>query len=200
VTVRNPELLRADDTALLIIDVQERFRPQIAAFDRMVGRIRSLARAAALLDVPVVVTEQYPSGLGATVAELGDALAAAERLEKVEFSAVAAPGFDDLLRRLGRGQLLLTGIEAHVCVHQTATELLARGLSVHLAADAIESRDPANRAAGVARMLADGAHESSVEMAIFELLRTASHDRFRDTQAIVKELPAYAAEPDLEAV
>ena len=199
-TVRNPELLRADDTALLIIDVQERFRPQIAAFDRMVGRIRSLARAAALLDVPVVVTEQYPRGLGPTVAELGDALAVAERLEKVTFSAVAAPGFDDLLRRLGRRQLLLVGIEAHVCVHQTATELLARGLSVHLAADAIESRDPANRAAGGARMVADGAHESSVEMAIFELLRTASHDRFRDAQAIVKELPAYAAEPDLETV
>ncbi len=199
-TLRNPELLRADDTALLVIDVQERFRPQIAAFDRMVGRIRALGRAAALLDVPVVFTEQYPKGLGATVAELDGVLAGGERLEKVEFSAVAAPGFDDLLRRLGRRQLLLTGIEAHVCVHQTATELLARGLSVHLAADAIESRDPANRAAGIARMVADGAHDGSVEMAIFELLRTAAHDRFRDTQAIVKELPAYAAEPDLEAV
>jgi nicotinamidase-related amidase len=191
-TVRTSELLRAEDTALLVIDVQERFRAQIAAFDRMVGRIRTLALGAALLDVPVVVTEQYPQGLGSTVAELADALQHAERIEKREF--------DDVLRRLGRRQLLLVGIEAHVCVHQTATELLGRGLSVHLALDAIESRDPFNREAAVARMLADGAHSGSAEMALFELMRTAAHDRFRDVQALVKELPAHTLEPALGGV
>ena len=123
-TVRTPELLRPDETALLVIDVQERFRAAVPAFDRMVGRIRTLAQGAALLGVPVVVTEQYPRGLGPTVAELEEALQGAERLEKVTFSAAAAPGWDALLARLRRRQVLICGIEAHVCVHQTATELL----------------------------------------------------------------------------
>jgi nicotinamidase-related amidase len=196
-TVRTPELLRADDAALLVIDVQERFRTQIAAFDRMVGRIRALALGASLLDVPVAVTEQYPQGLGPTVAELADALAGAETLEKRSFSAAQAPGFDDLLRRLGRRQLLLVGIETHVCVHQTATDLLRSGRSVHAAIDAIESRDPFARAAALQRMAGDGVHVTTVETALFELLRSAEHPRFREVQALVKELPAYDLEPAL---
>jgi nicotinamidase-related amidase len=179
-TVRTPELLRADDTVLLVVDVQEGFRTRIAAFDRMVARIRVLALGAGLLDVPVVVTEQYPQGLGPTASELAEALDGAETLEKRSFSAVAAPGFDDLLRRLGRRQALLVGIEAHVCVHQTATDLLRAGLTVHAALDAIESRDPAARVAALARMGADGVHATTVEV-----------------QALVKELPAYDVEPVL---
>jgi nicotinamidase-related amidase len=196
-TVRTPELLRADDTALLVIDVQERFRMQIAAFERMVGRIRTLVQGAALLDVPVVVTEQYPQGLGPTVAELAEVLDGAETLEKRSFSAAAAPGFDDLMRRLGRHQLVLVGLETHVCVHQTATDLLRGGRSVHAAVDAIESRDPAARAAALVRLAADGVHTTTVETALFELLRTADHERFRDVQALIKELPAYDLEPAL---
>ena len=109
-----------------------------------------------MLGVPVVVTEQYPRGLGPTVAELDEVLQGAERLEKVTFSAAAAPGWDALLDRLGRRQVLLCGIEAHVCVHQTATELLRAGLEVHAALDAIESREAVSRQLGVDRMLADG--------------------------------------------
>ena len=199
-TARTPELLRADDTALLVIDVQERFRVAIGAFDRMVGRIRVLALGAALVDVPVIVTEQYPQGLGRTVGELDEALAHAERFEKREFSAAAAAGFDDVLRRLGRRQLVIAGIEAHVCVHQTATELLARDFQVHLVADAVESRDPENRRAALDRLFAAGARVTTVEMALFELMRTAAHDRFRELQALVKSLPAYEAEPALESV
>ena len=199
-TVRTPELLRADDAALLVVDVQERFRTQIAAFERMVGRIRTLVLGAALLDVPVVVTEQYPKGLGPTVAELAEILDGAETLEKRSFSSAAAPGLDDLLRRLGRRQLVLVGLEAHVCVHQTATDLLRGGLSVHAAVDAIESRDPAARAVALQRMAADGVHVTTVETALFELLRTADHERFRDVQALVKELPAYDLEPALGSV
>ena len=193
-TVRTPELLRPDDTALLVIDVQERFRVAVPAFDRMVARIRALAQGAALLGVPVVVTEQYPRGLGPTVAELDEVLQGAERLEKVTFSAAAAPGWDALLDRLGRRQVLLCGIEAHVCVHQTATELLRAGLEVHAALDAIESREAVSRRLGVDRMLADGVVGSGVELALFELLRTKEHAAFKDVQALVKELPVYDGE------
>ena len=194
-TVRTPELLRPDDTALLVIDVQERFRVAVPAFDRMVGRIRTLAQGAALLGVPVVVTEQYPRGLGPTVAELDEVLRGRR-----------AAGEGHLLGR-GRARLRRAarparaaarccscGIEAHVCVHQTATELLRAGLEVHAALDAIESREAVSRGLGVERMLADGVVGSGVELALFELLRTKEHAAFKDVQALVKELPAYDGE------
>lgn len=184
------EMLQPHDAILLVVDVQEAFRDRIHGWDALVERTGALARACRLLDVPVVVTEQYPRGLGATVEELADALAGADVVEKRSFSACGAEGFDELIASLGRRQVLLCGIEAHVCVHQTAVDLAARGLAVHAALDAISSQRPEDARIGEQRLLADGARASSVELALFELLRTSTAPAFRDVAAIVKDLHA----------
>jgi len=185
-----PELLRRDDAVLLVIDVQEGFRAHVPDWDAMVARTAVLIRAAAVLGVPVMVTEQYPKGLGETAAELAEPLVAAEKLVKLEFSAACAPGFDDALRRLGRSQVIVCGIEAHVCVHQTVVDLIRRGDSVHLVLDAVSARRSSDRDIGIRRALADGAHASSTEMALFELMRVAGTSVFKQVQGLVKELDA----------
>ncbi len=184
------EMLEPGAAVLLVIDVQEAFRDRVHGWDGLVERVDALARGCRLLDVPVLVTEQYPRGLGRTVEELDDALAGATVLEKRTFSACGAEGFDDVLASLGRRQVVLCGIEAHVCVHQTAADLLARGLSVHAALDAISSQRPEDARIGELRLLADGARASSVELALFELLGTSTASVFRDVAAVVKELHA----------
>jgi nicotinamidase-related amidase len=184
----NPQLLRRDDTVLLVIDIQEAFRTRIADWGRVVGRAGALIDGCRLLGIPVIITEQYPKGLGETVPEIAQRAPDAEKLAKLEFSSACAPGFDDLLRRLGRQQVLICGIEAHVCVHQTVVDLARRGNNVHLAVDACSSQSATNRQIGIRRALADGANETSVEMALFELLRTAQAAEFKAVQRLVKEL------------
>jgi nicotinamidase-related amidase len=188
-----PEVLRRDDAVLLVIDVQEAFRDRIDDWDGIVARTRFLLDVAHVLDLPVMVTEQYPKGLGETVAELQDGIAGAEKLVKLEFSSACAPGFDDALRRLGRQQVIVCGIEAHVCVHQTVVDLVRRGNGVHLVCDAVSSRSPANRELGTRRALADGAHASSAEMALFELMRVAGTPEFKQCSALLKDLDAALA-------
>ena len=130
-----------------------------------------------------MVTEQYPKGLGATVAEVADHLPdGVERLDKVRFSAAEADGFD-----LGeRDQALVCGIEAHVCVNQTVLDLLDEDVEVHVAADAVGSRTEANRELGLAKMERAGALLTSVEMALFELLGGSDAPAFKQVQALVK--------------
>ncbi len=188
-------VLRRDDAAVLVVDVQEAFRPHMAGFDALVRQVRLLVEGARAMDVPVVATEQYPQGLGRTAVEVLEVLGDAEIVPKVEFSAVASPMFDDLLGRLGRSQIVVCGLEAHVCVHQTVGDLLGRGLSVHLAVDAVESRDPTNREVGVRRALAGGAHASSVEMALFELLGSAGDEDFRTVHQLIKAAGAVPVVP-----
>lgn len=192
-TPPSPDRLRRDEAAVLVVDVQEAFRPRLSGFDALVRHVRLLVEGAGALDVPVVVTEQYPQGLGRTAVELLDVLGDAEVVPKREFSAVGAPGFDDLLGRLGRSQIVVCGLEAHVCVHQTVGGLLGRGLSVHLCVDAVESLDPVNREIGVRRALADGAHASSVEMALFELLGSADSEDFRTVHGLIKAASGVSA-------
>jgi nicotinamidase-related amidase len=135
------------------------------------------------MDIPVVLTEQYPQGLGETVPEVAEHLPAdVERLEKVRFSAAEAEGFD----LEGRGQAIVCGIEAHVCVNQTVLDLLDRGVEVHLAADAVGSRTEENRALGVHRAERAGAVLTSVETALFELLGGSDAAEFKEVQALVR--------------
>ena len=168
--------------ALVVVDVQEAFRAAILDFDALVANVAVLIESARLLGVPVLVTEQYPRGLGSTVPELASLLDGVERLPKVVFSAVGAEGFD----LQGRTQALLCGIEAHVCVSQTAHELLAAGVEVQVAGDAISARSAANREVGMAKMVGAGAVPTSTETALFELLRRAGSDEFKAIQALVK--------------
>ncbi len=169
--------------ALVVVDVQEAFRPAVLDFERVAHNVAVLVRGARVLGLPTLVTEQYPKGLGHTVAEVAEHLDGVEPLEKVAFSAVEADGFD---AALGVDQVLLCGIEAHVCVSQTAEDLLAKGVEVHDAQDAVTSRTADNRALGLHKMERSGATVTSVETALFELLRRAGTPEFKEVQALVK--------------
>ena len=170
-------------TTLVVIDVQEAFRKALPGFDEVASASATLVRGAAAIGVPVVVTEQYPSGLGATVPEVAEHLpGAAAVIDKVRFSAAEADGFD-----LGqRDQALVCGIEAHVCVSQTVHDLLERGVEVHVAADAVASRAPENREVGLRKMAESGAILSSAETALFEWLERAGTPEFKSVQALVR--------------
>jgi nicotinamidase-related amidase len=182
--VTTPAKLNRERTALLVVDVQEGFRRAIPGFDGIASAVATLVRGADALDVPVVVTEQYPKGLGSTVPEIADHLPAGiEPIAKTCFSAAAADGFD----LGGREQVVVCGIEAHVCVNQTVLDLLDRGFEVHVAADAVGSRDPANRELALAKAERAGAWQTSVETALFELLGEAGSDEFKSVQRLVLE-------------
>jgi nicotinamidase-related amidase len=171
--------------ALAVIDVQEAFRPVVLDFDRVAANVGVLVQGARILGLPVLVTEQYPRGLGDTVPEVAGHLDGVERLEKTTFSAVGADGFPAALPDM-RDQVLLCGIEAHVCVNQTAEDLLAAGREVHVVGDAVTSRTAENRALGVHKMERSGAVLTSVETALFELLREAGTPEFKEIQALIK--------------
>jgi nicotinamidase-related amidase len=177
-----PGLLGRDRAALVVVDVQEAFRAAVDGFEDVARRAGILAHGARILHLPVIVTEQYPSGLGETVPEVADHLEGVPRLEKLVFSAAQAPGFD----LSGRTQALVCGIEAHVCVSQTVHDLLGRGLEVHVAADAIASRSAQNRELGLAKMQRAGAVVTSTETALFELLARAGTEEFKQIQGLVR--------------
>lgn len=181
-------VLDRERAALVVVDVQEAFRPVVDGFDAVVREAGVLARGAAILGLPVLVTEQYPRGLGETVPELVEELGDAQRLPKTVFSAAAAEGFELDRGSTGapRDQVLLCGIEAHVCVSQTAHDLLDRGIEVHVAEDAVGSRTAANRELGLRKMERSGAILTSVETALFELLGAAGSDEFKAVQKLVK--------------
>ena len=174
-------------TALAVIDVQDSFRAAIPDFAELAARCALVAHAARLLGLPVVVTEQYPKGLGRTASEiravLGDDFAP---VEKTAFSSCGAGQFVELLERAGARHVLVCGIEAHVCVNQTTHDLLARGYKVHLLTDCISSRAEHNKQAGLAKMLKSGALPSSTELALFELMRDARHEQFKAIQKLIK--------------
>ena len=176
----NP-ILNRQRTTLVVVDVQEAFRNVIYGFTAIVERCAVLVQGARILDLPILVTEQYPQGLGATVDELSIHLEGIPRIEKTAFSAVGASGFD----LDGRDQVLICGIETHICVSQTVHQLLSNDVQVHVASDAVASRTAADRQAGLDRMSGSGAVLSSSEMALFELLERAGTDEFKAIQRLV---------------
>ena len=175
-------MLGRKDAVLVAVDAQEAFRPAVRDFDRVAHNIGVLVQGARALDVPVVVTEQYPKGLGRTVPEVAGHLDGIEPIEKTCFSAAGADGFETDARE----QAIVCGIETHVCVLQTVEDLLERGLEVHVVADAVTSRSDENRAIGLRRMEKDGATITSVETALFELLGAAGTDEFKTVQRLIK--------------
>jgi nicotinamidase-related amidase len=175
-------MLDRQRTALVVVDEQEAFRPAIADFDRVISATRTMVRAARILEVPVIVTEQYPRGLGHTVEEIAADLEGAVPLEKISFSATGAEGFD----LGGRDQVMLCGVEAHVCVWQTASKLRDEGVEVHAVTEAIGSRAEADRAIGLGHIAGAGGVLTSVETALFELLGAAGSPEFKAVQSLVK--------------
>jgi nicotinamidase-related amidase len=175
-------MLDRNRAALVVVDVQEAFRPVVRSFDAVVQNVARLIQGARALGVPVVATEQYPKGLGHTVPEVAEHLDGTEPIEKTCFSASQADGFS----LDGRDQVLLCGIESHVCVWQSAHDLLSKGLEVHVARDAVTSRTDENRDLGVHKMEAAGAVVTSVETALFEMLGVAGSDEFKVIQRLIK--------------
>jgi nicotinamidase-related amidase len=176
-------------TALVIIDVQEKLMPVIDGADAVIRNLERLVRGCHILGVPVIVTEQYVKGLGPTVEPLRRALEETSGyapIEKSCFSAAGCEVFSTRLAELGRTQLLVAGVETHVCVYQTVEDLLARDLSVSVVADAVSSRTAQNREIALRRVAADGALLTSTEMALFELTVAAGTDEFRAISRLVK--------------
>lgn len=183
---RHPHILNSNNAILLIVDVQEAFRKFIPDIAQLTKSINMLADGAELLDVPVIVTEQYPKGLGHTIDEIASSVGQHEIFEKSCFSCCGSDGFMSALSRSGRTQIIVTGIEAHVCVNQTVHDLLANGYQTHLVIDAISSRLPSNKEIGVKKMLTAGAVASGVELALFEMLVASGTDTFKAVQKLVK--------------
>jgi nicotinamidase-related amidase len=179
---RPSRILDPERAALVVVDVQDAFRPAVLDFGETARNVAKLVQGAHILGVPVIVTEQYPKGLGHTVQEVAEHLDGAEPLEKMCFSAADADGFD----LAGRDQALVCGIETHVCVSQTAHGLLDQGVEVHVARDAVSSRTAENRDLGLHKMESSGAVLSSVETALFELCGAAGSDEFKRVQGLVK--------------
>lgn len=183
----HPDILAADGAALVVIDVQERINAVMA--DQLhVPRLTVLVRAFQALDLPVLLTEQYPKGLGSTIPELA-ALAGSPPLVKDTFSCGRDPAFLSALGTLGPRQVLVTGIEAHVCVAQTALDLLHAGHRVHIPHDAVCSRRRADRDWALRRLQQAGAIITSTESALFELLDRCGSDDFRTVSKLLKVIP-----------
>ena len=179
--MRAPKLDR-ERTALVVVDIQEAFRKAVPSFDAVAESAATLVQGAEAMGIPIVVTEQYPKGLGHTVPEVAEHLPAGLKpLEKVRFSAAEAEGFD----LDGRDQALVCGIETHVCVNQTVLDLLDRGVEVEVVGDAVGSRTEENRELGLHKVEDAGAVLTSVETALFELLGGSDAAEFKQVQALV---------------
>ncbi|MBI1396411.1 MAG: isochorismatase family protein [Betaproteobacteria bacterium] len=172
-------LVNAARSALLVVDVQEKLFPHIHDSARVLDRCIWLVRLARRLDVPVLASEQYPEGLGPTVAPLAAEIPGACVRRKVHFSCVADGCFDGLAA-WARPQVVVCGTESHVCVLQSAIDLRASGRAVFVVEEAVSSRRPADKTLALERMRAHGIEIVSGEMAGFEWLRHAGDDRFRD--------------------
>lgn len=175
-------------TALFVCDIQERFRPIITGFPAVVDTSRRMIRGANILGLPVITTEQYPKALGNTVAELKDVLSANSPIvEKTKFSMLTADVASTLQQKSAISQVLLCGIEAHVCVLQTTLDLLESGYEVHIVVDAVSSQRSTDRAAGLHRAAQSGAFLVTSEMALFQLMQDAKADKFKEISKLVQE-------------
>ena len=185
---RHPNVLDVSNAVLLIVDVQEAFRKFIPDYADLIKSISILRDAAKILNLPVIITEQYQKGLGKTVDEIisGFIEKKFELVEKDCFSCCGSDQFKDSLKKLGRAQIIVSGIEAHVCVNQTVHDLLVHGYKPHIIVDAISSRYQKNKEVAVQKMTMSGAIPSTVEIALFEMLVQSGTDAFKAVQRLVK--------------
>jgi isochorismate hydrolase len=176
-------LLTRDDSLLVIIDMQERLLPVIAEKERVIENVVKLAKFSHIIGLPVVFTEQQK--LGDTVPEIRELLRDIQPIPKLEFDCFGSSAFSRHVRDLNKDAMIITGVEAHVCVAQTALSGLS-DYKVHVVSDAISSRSIHNREVALHRMGQNGVTITSTEMVIYELLEKAGTDTFRETLALVK--------------
>jgi nicotinamidase-related amidase len=179
--------LSREHAALAVIDMQEAFRSVIPDFAEVAARIAKAVQGARLLEVPVIVTEQYPRGLKHTAEEIMPHLPTGSKaIEKMCFSSCGAESFQKELTDRNIKQVIVVGIEAHICVSQTVLELLTRGLEVYLLVDCITSRKKESKEVAMGRMVQAGAVPSNLEMALFEMMRSADSPQFKAVQSLIK--------------
>jgi len=178
--------LERNQTVLVVIDVQSKLLPVIYDYPALVENIKKVIQGAQILGIPVVLTEQYPEGLGLTVDEIRETLSEYNPIEKMSFSCCGEENFIEKIKQLNRNKILVCGIEAHVCIYQTCMDLLSEGYEVHLLVDAISSRKKENRDLTVEKLHIGGVQITSVEMALFEILKEASVNEFRKISKIIK--------------
>ena len=180
-------MLSDKNTVLVVIDVQGKLAQVMHEKETLYVNLGKMIQGALSLGIPILWLEQNPARMGETIPEVKTLLAAHQpSIAKMSFSAYGEPVFIENLESISRRQVLLAGIETHVCVYQTAADLLKRGYEVNVVADAVSSRKPADREVGLARMQAEGVRLTCVEMALFEVMRTALHPAFKDILKIVR--------------
>jgi nicotinamidase-related amidase len=185
-TMRHPNLACGDDSFLVVIDMQQSFWNLVWEKERVLHSIELLLRCAQALGLPVLATAQNPSKVGGTMSAVGELLAAAPVVEKITFSCVAEPRFAQTVGALGRKTAILCGIETHVCIMETALDLVQAGYRVHVPADAVTSRGKINWRVALDNMRAAGVIITTVEALLFQLLRRAGTDEFRAVMGLIK--------------
>jgi len=179
-------VLNKEDAVLLIVDIQERLAVIMKEKDKVVNSCRHLIELAKMQGIPVVVTEQYPKGLGRTLPELQSAVPDYKPIEKTAFNCCGEPAFLTEIKKLGKKQVIMTGMETHICVLQTTIGLLQEGVTVHVVQDAVCSRAKENWKTGIAFMRDAGAVVTCTETVLFQLLKVAGTDEFKKISQRIK--------------
>ena len=187
-------MLDTHNTILVLVDVQEKLTSVMHEREALIESLVKLVKGVQTLDIPIIWLEQNPEKMGQTIPELRELLAGQTPMTKMSFSCCGANGFKKALEESGCKQVLIAGIETHVCVYQTAVELIRASYAVEVVVDAVSSRRATDKEAGLAKIQACGAHSAgsgqghitTVETALFELMRSAEHPTFRDMLKIVK--------------
>lgn len=183
---RHPKILQREKTALLIIDIQERILPAIFEYERVVENALKLVNGFKILKIPIYFTEQYPKGLGPTEPRIKAALENSEAIQKMTFSCYGAGDLFVEMKNKGIEQVVVCGVESHVCVLQTVLDLLAQDFQVHLAADAVSSRRKFDYEIALRRMESNGAEVTLTESVLFELLNICGTDEFKAVSKLIK--------------
>lgn len=180
-------ILNIEDSIVMIIDVQEKLLNAVFNKTSLEKKATTLANTAKILEIPVIVTEQYPKGLGATVETLKEVLPEnTQYFEKTAFSALENNDVLEALKNSGKKQVVIFGIETHICVSQTTNALIQDGFEVSVIRDACGSRSELEYSAGLERMKDNGAHVLTTEIALFEWLKGAKHPKFKEVQMLIK--------------
>ncbi len=182
----NSIILQREKTALLIIDVQEKIIGVMRKPERLVSNLLKLVQGIKIMNIPILFTEQYPKGLGPTIPELKEKLEKSDAVQKMSFSCFGAEDLFSELRKKDIEQIIVCGIESHVCVQQTVLDLLANGFQVDVAADAVSSRKKFDYEIALQRMRSHGAEITTTESILFELLKVCGTDEFRAVSKLVK--------------
>lgn len=178
--------LDKEKAALLVIDIQGKLAEMMYEKEPFFENVKKMIRGAQLFDLPIIWVEQYPEGLGGTTPEIAKLLVDQEPITKMTFSSWGSKSFQEKLSSINRNQLLVIGIETHVCVYQTVMDLLDQHYEVDLVTDAVSSRTYENKKIGLERMKAAGANLTSTELALFDLMKTSEGSTFREMLKIVK--------------